>query len=67
MPLAPAICLLAGAGSAALIERVAAFRTRKVAGGIVEGLSYRVKLRIKKAYGLRTLEAAEIALYYREQ
>ncbi len=33
--------------------------------GIVEGLSYRIKLTIiTKAYGFRTLEAAEIALYH---
>jgi transposase len=32
--------------------------------GIVEGLNYRVKLTIRKAYGFRTLEAAEIALYH---
>ena len=31
---------------------------------IVEGLNYRVKLIIRKAYGFRTLEAAEIALYH---
>jgi transposase len=32
--------------------------------GIVEGLNYRIKLTIRKAYGFRTLEAAEIALYH---
>ena len=32
--------------------------------GIVEGLNYRVKLTIRKAYGFRTLEAAQIALYH---
>ncbi|MEW6199900.1 MAG: glycosyltransferase family 39 protein [Planctomycetota bacterium] len=35
MHLAPAICLLAGTGAAAFIERLAAPRTREVAGGIV--------------------------------
>ncbi len=32
--------------------------------GIVEGLNYRVKLTIRKAYGFKTLEAAEIVLYH---
>jgi transposase len=32
--------------------------------GIVEGLNYRIKLTVRKAYGFRTLEAAEIALYH---
>ncbi len=32
--------------------------------GIVEGLNYRIKLTISKAYGFRTLEAAEIAFYH---
>lgn len=32
--------------------------------GIVEGLNYRIKLTIRKAYGFRTLKAAEIALYH---
>ena len=32
--------------------------------GIAEGLNYRIKLTIRKAYGFRTLEAAEIALYH---
>jgi transposase len=32
--------------------------------GIVEGLNYRIKLTIRKAYGFKTLEAAEIALYH---
>jgi len=30
----------------------------------VEGLNYRIKLTIRKAYGFRTLKAAEIALYH---
>lgn len=32
--------------------------------GIVEGLNYRIKLTIRKAYGYRTLDAAQIALYH---
>jgi transposase len=41
------------------------FAARKeFSAGIVEGLNYRVKLTIRKAYGFRTLEAAEIALYH---
>jgi transposase len=41
------------------------FAARKeFSSGIVEGLNYRVKLTIRKAYGFRTLEAAEIALYH---
>lgn len=37
---------------------------KKFSSGIVEGLNYRIKLTIRKAYGFRTLEAAEIALYH---
>jgi transposase len=37
---------------------------KQFSAGIVEGLNYRVKLTIRKAYGFRTLEAAEIALYH---
>jgi len=41
------------------------FAARKeFSSGIVEGLNYRVKLTIRKAYGFRTLETAEIALYH---
>jgi len=41
------------------------FAARKeFSSGIVEGLNYRVKLTIRKAYGFRTLAAAEIALYH---
>lgn len=41
------------------------FAARKeFSSGIVEGLNYRIKLTIRKAYGFRTLEAAEIALYH---
>ena len=32
--------------------------------GIVEGLNYKIKLTFRKAYGFKTLEAAEIALYH---
>jgi transposase len=37
---------------------------KEFSSGIVEGLNYRVKLTLKKAYGYRTLETAEIALYH---
>lgn len=37
---------------------------KQFSAGIVEGLNYRVKLTIRKAYGFRTLGAAEIALYH---
>ncbi len=30
----------------------------------MEGLNYKIKLTLRKAYGFRTLEAAEIALYH---
>ena len=41
------------------------FAARKeFSSGIVEGLNYRIKLTIRKAYGFRTLEAAQIALYH---
>ena len=36
---------------------------KEFSSGIVEGLNYRIKLTIRKAYGFRTLQAAEIALY----
>jgi len=32
--------------------------------GIVEGLNTNVKLRFRKAYGFRTFEGAEVALYH---
>ena len=32
--------------------------------GIVEGLNYKVKLTLRKAYGFRELRAAAIALYH---
>ena len=32
--------------------------------GVVEGLNYKIKLTIRKAYGFQTLQAAEIALYH---
>jgi transposase len=37
---------------------------KEYSAGIVEGLNYRIKLTIRKAYGYRTLNAAEIALYH---
>jgi transposase len=37
---------------------------KEFSAGIVEGLNYRVKLTIRKAYGFKTLQAAEIALYH---
>ncbi len=41
------------------------FRAKKeFSSGIVEGLNYKIKLTIRKAYGFRTLKAAEIALYH---
>ena len=32
--------------------------------GIVEGLNYKIKLTIRKAYGYRVLKVAEIAIYH---
>ena len=32
--------------------------------GIVEGFNYKIKLRLKKAYGFRAYKVAEIALYH---
>lgn len=41
------------------------FRARKrYNSGIVEGLNLQVKLRFRKAFGFRTVEAAEIALFH---
>jgi transposase len=37
---------------------------KEFSSGMVEGLNYRIKLTIRKAYGFRTLEAAQIALYH---
>ena len=37
---------------------------KEFSSGIVEGLNYRIKPTIRKAYGFRTLQAAEIALYH---
>ncbi len=37
---------------------------KEFSSGIVEGLNYRIKLTIRKAYGFRTLDAAEVALYH---
>jgi transposase len=36
-----------------------------MSSGVVEGLNYNVKLTMRKAYGFRTYEAAELALYHR--
>lgn len=36
-----------------------------ISAGVVEGLNYNVKLAMKNAYGYRTLEAVETALYHR--
>jgi transposase len=36
-----------------------------MSSGVVEGLNYNVKLTMRKAYGFRTYEAAETALYHR--
>lgn len=33
--------------------------------GVVEGLNYNVKLHMRKSYGFRTYEGAEVALYHR--
>ena len=42
------------------------FRAKgKMSSGVVEGLNYNVKLTMKKAYGFRTLQATQIALYHR--
>ena len=41
------------------------FRARgTVSAGVVEGLNNKLKLTFKKAYGFRTFQAAEIALYH---
>jgi len=32
--------------------------------GIVEGLNYKIKLTLRKAYGYRELKVAEIAIYH---
>jgi len=41
------------------------FRARnKFSAGIVQGLNYKIKLTIRKAYGYRELKVAEIALYH---
>jgi transposase len=41
------------------------FRAKKeFSAGIVEGLNYKIKLTIRKAYGYRELKVAEIALYH---
>jgi transposase len=41
------------------------FRAKKrISGVVVEGLNNRLKLTLRKAYGFRTFEAAEVALYH---
>jgi transposase len=41
------------------------FKAKKAfSSGIVEGLNYKIKLSIRKAYGYRSLEVAEISLYH---
>lgn len=37
---------------------------KEFSAGIVEGLNYKVKLTLRKAYGFRSREVAEIALYH---
>jgi len=37
---------------------------KEFSSGIVEGLNYKIKLTIKKAYGFRTVETAETAIYH---
>lgn len=37
---------------------------KEFSAGIVEGLNYKIKLTIRKAYGFRELKVAEIALYH---
>jgi transposase len=34
-----------------------------MSSGVVEGLNSKVKLTMKKAYGFRTVQAVELALY----
>ena len=42
------------------------FRAKgQYSAGVVEGLNANVKLGFRKAYGFRTYEAAEVALYHR--
>ena len=41
------------------------FKARKeFSSGIVEGLNYKIKLTLRKAYGFRELKVAEIAIYH---
>lgn len=37
---------------------------KEFSAGIVEGLNYKIKLTLRKAYGYRSLEVAEIAIYH---
>ena len=42
------------------------FRAKgNMSSGVVEGLNYNVKLSMRKAYGFRTYDGAEVALYHR--
>ena len=36
-----------------------------MSSGVEEGLNYNVKLSMRKAYGFRTYDGAEVALYHR--
>ena len=36
-----------------------------MSSGVVEGFNYNVKLTMRKAYGFRTYEGVEVALYHR--
>ena len=37
---------------------------KRISSGVVEGLNNRLKLTLRKAYGFRTFEAVEVALYH---
>jgi len=37
---------------------------KEFSAGIVEGLNYKIKLTLRKAYGFRELKVAETALYH---
>ena len=37
---------------------------KKISGGVTEGLNTRLKLTLRKSYGFRTFQAAQIALYH---
>jgi transposase len=38
--------------------------TREISGGAVEGLNNKLRVVTRRAYGFRTFEAMEIALYH---